>query len=283
MPILKWESWVSIDGESGCRFGEENIIEIATPQALVQAIGYAKRALSNQYSVYFRGQTACYRSMIPYLFRSIKTARNDKQDWLLNKKIMDLKTFVNSIIKDEKFMRGVSPHATEGVLQHYGIPTRYLDLVDNIWVALWFSSHKRYQANGINIEQYRKSGNNFSYIYIMRFGEVAKQIERGVYITTDGFEIIDLRTAVDSGFLRPHAQHGIVVRKLGPIGKDSIDLHEHVEVILKIKTEDALDWLGSSILSDQSYMFPSPFFDIGYRSLRKKIQAASIGNIDTIW
>ncbi|GAA0468199.1 hypothetical protein Ade02nite_79030 [Paractinoplanes deccanensis] len=36
---------------------------------------------------------------------------------------------------------GVPRYAAEPLLQHYGIRTRWLDLVGNIWSALWFACH----------------------------------------------------------------------------------------------------------------------------------------------
>ncbi|MDY0260095.1 MAG: hypothetical protein RBR41_10590 [Desulfovibrio sp.] len=36
MSILDWENWVAIDWESGCKIGEKVIVDIKTPQALVQ-------------------------------------------------------------------------------------------------------------------------------------------------------------------------------------------------------------------------------------------------------
>ncbi|OXS29284.1 MAG: hypothetical protein BCS36_12575 [Desulfovibrio sp. MES5] len=284
MSILDWENWVAIDWESGCKIGEKVVVDIKTPQALVQAIGYAKRALAAKYLVYFRGQTSYYCKMIPNLFRGASGVKESKKDLWLRRKVMNTKTFVNSLIVDDKFMRGVNKHAVEGVLQHYGVPTRFLDLVDNIWVALWFATHKRHQADGINLEQYRLSKDEYSYVYIMRFEEIEKEIDRGIYRTKDLFEVIDLRIAVDSGFLRPHAQHGIVARRIGDPAKENIDMFENVEVALRIKTSDAVAWLGNSILADVSFMFPSPFFDIGYRTLRNKISISpGIGAIDTIW
>lgn len=301
MSKLNWDKWISNDGESSF-YRTLNIVQINTPQALIQAVGYAKSVLSCEHIVFYRGQCSFYPSLIPYLFRDI-TKDTDKTDIKINlalsEKIKRLSTLINGSIKNE--LKGVYPPAIEGLLQHYGVPTRYLDFVDNIWVALWFASHKRLTAKGVNFSKYVKSKSEFSYVYIMKFGktsdpkeyrklhdvkidELQEDMSNGIFLTNKSFQIIDLRLAVGSNFLRPHAQHGIVVRRYGDITTANYDFSDSIECILRIKTQDALDWLGTGSLSQESYMFPSPFYDIGYRTLHNIFpQNAGIGEIDYVW
>lgn len=50
----------------------ENVLEVTTPHAFVQAVGYLKYALRERGGVYFRGQNKLYPGLVPALFRGIK-------------------------------------------------------------------------------------------------------------------------------------------------------------------------------------------------------------------
>ena len=83
---------------------------------------------------------------------------------------------------------------------------------------------------------------------------------------TDSFLKIDLRQALPSVFLRPHSQHGIVVRKKVHPDKfaDDYDLASEVIGILRIRIDRATNWLGNGQLLSQDNLFPSPMNDYGY-------------------
>ena len=50
----------------------------------------------------------------------------------------DLKIIIDELDKRHAFLDAVDKYYYEAILQHYGFKTRYIDFVDNIWVALVF-------------------------------------------------------------------------------------------------------------------------------------------------
>ena len=82
--------------------------------------------------------------------------------------------------------------------------------------------------------------------------------------------MVDLRQALPSVFLRPHAQHGLIVRKkvAPPCTLESYDMAPNVVGIIKIRIDR--EWIGTWELLTQDNLFPSPAFDYGYDLLLKR-------------
>ena len=105
-----------------------NVYLIETVHDLTQFIGFGKYKNNKIGNVYFRGQTSLYNgSMIPSLYRG-KT-RLDSITWKYNARI-------NAAIKGKRIFRQYNRAVFEPLIQHYGVRTPYIDLVDNVWVAL---------------------------------------------------------------------------------------------------------------------------------------------------
>jgi hypothetical protein len=115
-----------------------NVYHVRKPSVLVQAAGYLKhlRAKSpHNKSVYFRGQSKLYPTLPPSLYRGLtKPDARDQRD-------AKMQVFLKRVRKEQKVLRAVDEHIREPLLQHYGFKTRWLDVVDNVWVALWFACH----------------------------------------------------------------------------------------------------------------------------------------------
>ena len=70
-------------------------------------------------------------------------------------------------------------------------------------------------------------------------------------------------------FLRPHAQHGWVIRKKTHNGA-GYDISEAVIGILKIRIDNAERWVGTGELLTQNNLFPPMAYDCGYDLLLKR-------------
>lgn len=168
----------------------------------------------------------------------------------------------------------------ECMLQHYGIKTRFLDLVDNHWVALWMGLHTfttikqvmmyaHYVKREIPyidlINGTAKEEDFFQYILLLAFPY------NNIYKSNNGiarcgaFMTVDLRQALPSTFLRPHAQHGLLAKKIvsSSISSD-FDMSDAVVGIIKIRIDRAAEWLGTGKLLVQDNLFPAPAYDNGY-------------------
>ncbi|WP_217694889.1 hypothetical protein, partial [Deinococcus marmoris] len=203
---------------------------------------------------------------------------------------------VRNLKSTNKVFKDMHIKSIEPLLQHYGIQTTWLDLVDNIWIALWFSCYKAVSSGKdgkyLNFERRseRKENKTQRYAYIILVAadlSSAKVISPGIWkgINT---ELIDLRLAAPSIFLRPHAQHGLLFRNLGkPSGRDS-DYSSSIAGIVRVDLADALDWLGNGNLLDTHSLFPPASYDSGYEILLEirdsliKENKISMGNINYI-
>ena len=138
-----------------------NVYLIETVHDLIQFIGFGKYKNNKIGNVYFRGQTSLYNgSMIPSLYRG-KT-KLDSITWKYNARI-------NAAIKGKRIFRQYNRAVFEPLIQHYGVRTPYIDLVDNVWVALWFALHQA-KAVSINTHEYvyyYDSKEEYSYIILM--------------------------------------------------------------------------------------------------------------------
>lgn len=237
-----------------------NIYTIRTVHDLTQFIGFGKYMNCNKYNVFLRGQTELYGgSLLPSLYRN-KT-RYETITTKYNTRINSLKQNVKSFAKyDKKIL--------EPLLQHYGIKTPHIDLVDNVWVALWFALHQA-KSKVINSHEYiyfYKNQCEYSYILLIATDAINISGDHGIY---EGAltRLVDLRKSLPSYFLRPHAQHAYMLRKLEPYPSDYSDL---IIGIARIPTDLGLKWLGNNEFLTVSSLFPAAYFDSGYAVLLKK-------------
>lgn len=88
-------------------------------------------------------------------------------------------------------------------------------------------------------------------------------------------DLIDLRVAAPSTFLRPHAQHGLLFRRTKWSDHKHMSNSEFVSGVLRVQLHDALEWLGNGSLVSTHSIFPPATYDFGYREL---LNYAPIGN-----
>ena len=257
------------------------IYEVENVHALNQLIGYAKFINRSYGNVYYRGECKLHDSLLPSVFRGHTNTSTI---------VAPLKLLIEKVLKDENMIKqlklDISDETSamlkiEGMLQHYGIKTRFIDLVDNHWVALWMGLNRNIKYKQI-LEYYHyvereiplvdfAAGKNcteddlFQYLLLLAIPGDSERINNGIYSSDDYYEI-DLRQALPSTYLRPHAQHGLVVRKR-PHNGDSVekyDMATNIVGIIKIRIDRAKQWLGNGELLSQENLFPPPAFDNGY-------------------
>ena len=156
----------------------------------------------------------------------------------------------------------------EPLLQHYGIKTYWLDIVDNVWVALWFALHKTTSTiidNREYIHIYENDANESAYVFLVGCDATKEsQTQPGLYEGSSSV-VVDLRKAIPSYFLRPHAQHALMVKKKGAHSLFT-DYSDMVIAVAKISVLDGLKWIGQTGLMSVQSLFPPPY-DTGYASL----------------
>lgn len=258
------------------------IFEIQTVHALNQVIGYAKFINRSSFDVYYRGECKLHDTVLPSLFRGKANCNHSSQR---------INTLIKKISDDDKMKHQLklnneeatnSTYVIEGMLQHYGVKTRFIDVVDNHWVALWMGLYKNksyrqildynhYIKRSIPLVDFANGGKSctdeelYQYILLVAVPKKWKQSIEGLYIADDIIKI-DLRKTLPSIFLRPHAQHGFVIRKKP---KDSnfvsnFDFANNVIGVLKMRIDYVDEWIGTGNLLSQDNLFPAPAYDQGY-------------------
>lgn len=254
------------------------VFNVYSYNGLNQIIGYAKYINPNN-KILYRGECKIHNSMRPSINHTITSQRaRDKANSKINK-------IIEKAFSDVKFCqfsklngtRTTDKYVMESVLQHYGIDTHCIDVVDNHWIALWFGQNRYIEVKNINkycryeprikniydIMEYTSLEDEKLYQYIILLAANYVEGEQGITITED-LITIDLRSALPSTFLRPHAQHGWVIRKNTHSPEDTYDLAENIVGILRIRIDYANKWIGNGNLLSLENLFPSPAYDQGY-------------------
>lgn len=100
-------------------------------------------------------------------------------------------------------------------------------------------------------------------LFILLIHSDAVQNKKPGYFAGKETKVVDLRIACPSIFLRPHAQHGLLMfsRSRSLRGHD---FYKRTVGIVKVSVVDALEWIGDGNLLTHANMYPSPVFDSGY-------------------
>ena len=163
--------------------------------------------------------------------------------------------------------------------------------MDNHWIAIWMGLHqfrlhgknskycaciKRRLPLGDTLERMIEKGNVkdlqdiYVYVLLIAMPHSTAIPEKGI-IETENFVEVDLRKALPSIYLRPHAQHALVVRKRDKQNVMQLasyyDMADQVVGILKVRIDVADEWLGCGTLMSADNIFPSPSIDQGYNTL----------------
>jgi FRG domain len=258
------------------------VLHVDNPHALIQAVGYLKFTAQPYDRIFLRGQRKLYESLSPTLYRGIKSSSSQaNRHKILNETLTHFR-------KECSIFSKFPEYAHEPILQHYGIQTSWIDVVDNVWVALWFSvfqafSHGKHNEL-LHFEQRKTNGSEeFGYILLLSASDDRRQKASKGTLRSNSSELIDLRIAAPSIFLRPHAQHGLLFRTKGTEGVRTIDYSEAIRGVLRYKLEDALSWLGSGNMVGVRGLFPPPYYDLSYGILLSAAQNESlIGTIQHV-
>jgi len=243
-----------------------HVFHVEDPHALVQAAGYLKHihGCIDEENIFFRGESKLYGTLPPTLFRGAESqGAQARKIGILNAAL--------ALARDENsIFQRLDQHVHEPLLQHYGLKTSWIDVVDNIWVSLWFACHKAKAVGRINeylhFEQRTVAKEPGSFAYVLLVSADAKSVKSSAAGIVIGkkTELVDLRVAAPSIFLRPHAQHGLLMRMRGDSHMRPLDYMPQVRGIIRINLGDALEWLGHGKMLGVHALFPPPFYDRGY-------------------
>jgi hypothetical protein len=261
----------------------QDVFHVRDAHALVQAAGYLKH-VSAQLSelILFRGQARLYNSLRPSLFRSLKYAGKEGS-W-----IGELNRVIGSVRRSARILGKFDAAVHEPLLQHYGLRTTWVDLVDNAWVALWFACYNAVGAGKhgeyLHFERRDPMVDSNPYAYVLLVAADAQRGSSPGIWTGPSTELVDLRAACPSIFLRPHAQYGVVFRVRGDTAARPLDYVSQVRGIIRADLAEALRWLGHGDMLGVHALFPPPYYDLGYRILleTKFMTTVKVGSINHV-
>lgn len=269
------------------------VLRVKDPNALTQVVGWLKFTSGAGVALY-RGQSRLHTEMEATGFRGLTVRAHTKF-------AHDMRLYIDSLFGSAcacgpealKFSQahlcveqlkssagaghavvsGTYRATVEPLLQHYGLKTRWLDVVDNIWIALWFACHTQITRGRYAHHERRSVGQEGTgakaYIYVFETGETESTAIPG-YRVGEKTRLVDLRYSVPSVYLRPHAQHGVLIapRQLG--GDPNTlqgSLKPRVTGVIEINLADALNWLNTGGMTSGYVLFPPATRDHGYRRL----------------
>jgi len=273
-----------------------NVWTARSPQQLTQISGYLRFKASGGLAL-FRGQANLHSDVLATAFRSRTgsvgaggvathaTALRRYIDDVVGKDCAcrkSAKKFAHShecteIVSsnDGALLKGTYRAAVEPLLQHYGLRTRWIDVVDNIWVALWFACHRQFTvgrfAHHARRSVAQEGSSAVAYVLVVNTGLLSPTDVPGYQVSSD-LRFVDLRYCVPSLYLRPHAQHGALVapRALVDSARAFGSIGSQVAGVIEVALEDALQWLGQGSMTSAPVLFPAPTHDEGFRLLLEK-------------
>lgn len=214
-------------------------------------IRYSLKGTNTQ--VYYRGQERDY-FLIPSLYRSAKTGEDAATAEQKLAEIMTcIKPHFDPIGTDDE---------REALCQHYGLHTRWIDIIDNIQTALWFAYDRTY----VNDEREQRFDEDVGYIYVLAVPSDENKVK-----------VIDLREK-PSQFLRPHTQQAFAAKafnsskELGKLSAYQVATFIIPRPLLKI-------WSNYDNIP-ASYMYPNNVTDAGLRFWEQAVEEVRKASLD---
>jgi hypothetical protein len=211
---------------------------IDNPIIISSFAGFVKQHFPDK-NIYFRGECFNHPHVIPSLFRQAGKPLGD------NGEIHARFSAYNELkrLTIAHYREKVSRFAQEDVdvlFQHYGIHSPVIDLVDNIYVALWFAM----------------DGNTGDHGYI-----------RLMDTSHPDLSVHDLRRLHSSLSLRLHTQHGLIAKKrLSRWNKRNILFDEYE--IARIQFPVSAGMLGGELFS-RANIYPEIGLDNTFKILKQ--------------
>ena len=202
--------------------------------------------------VFLRGETRCFPSSVLSLFRN---AGNElEQRWAA------YKCFLNRPQELHPPLRGTRWQGTEhlgAVLQHYGIRTPWLDVVRNLYTAIWFATHDFETRGSCFVATTSEREHGYISIYDAR-------PEGRTWL-----KVVDLWGDDSSRHFRSHAQHGLSLAKQdddgNPRGKQDLEPYR----IAHVRFPNSRQWALCGHMFSTRFLFPAPEYDDSLKQLSR--------------
>ena len=226
-------------------------IRVENPAVLASFVAFCSQPGTR---VVFRGSTDRHQFSVPSLFRDDhgKQCNNDefKRRWRAYRCLVDE---LHHQLKGRARWNG---RATLGsILQHYGIRTPWLDIVRNLYTAIWFATH----------EVETRGGRLAISLSDRTCGHIAMYCPE----LDTCLRLVDLWDNDSSRHLRPHAQHGLSLAKQCDVADAPSEQQDFREPyrIAQVCFPNSLKWALCGYMFSPGFLFPDPEHDDSLKQL----------------
>lgn len=231
------------------------IQDIAILSSFMGYLKFQSRKEKNT-SILMRGQNKNYSRMLPSIYRGEKHKIKN-----LMRAHVELRRCVKEDFTPSRFRN----ERLEDLFQHYGIKSTGIDVVDNIFIALWFALMENNCSNPQKKQYtFTRSEEDYGWIYFFKVNNYYKV--RTENAQTPALFLADLRKDHSSLSLRLHCQHSYLIKSIQG-GFDEIvencAFEKSIEAIVKIPNMD--EFLPQGELFSVNHFFPSPDLDNTYK------------------
>ena len=234
---------------------------IANPAILATFMGYVKFQLHQQKSgleVFFRGQTKNYPEIVPSLLRGDDINRIN----LRSQAYEELKKRSRKLFNNKRFR----VETIDNFFQHYGIKSKTLDLVDNLYIAVWFATNSWRQLKDFErLCIHEPSNEEFGWIYFM----AVEPPTAGSNFSNPNFTgFCNLREYHSSLSARLHCQHGITYFRQNGGTWDNSNRDFNDRCVAAVKFPNSEEFRMNGTIFTKEFLFPNSTIDNTYKLLQ---------------
>lgn len=197
--------------------------------------------------VFLRGQVSHYPGLVPALFRGASEQAAQRRAAAYRQAL--------SRVQDDLPYGRFHRSNVGALLQHYGAKTPWIDLVDNLYTALWFATHE-HRSDHDNRSYYVRAPSEFGWVVLVGTRT----------IDGESLRCIDLRKHHSSMNVRLHAQHGI-----SAASQDDWEPPTRVDyetyVVARVRVPNDRRFRVNGHLASPRFLFPSPQLDESFNIL----------------
>lgn len=218
-------------------------LHASEPTVLANFVGFCKSpARAGGRRVFLRGHNDWHSTLIPSLFRQ-DFANPDT--WTAYRELIDR---LPDSVRGTRFTR----ENFGAVLQHYGFNTPWLDVVDDLHIAIWFALHDRTRAGSAHV--YRRSTTSHGWVVLVAAG--------------DDVCVQDFREDHSSRNSRCNAQQAYsIAMQYDDANEPHLEQDFKTSVIGIVRIPNVDRWHLAGFRASQEYFFPSAADDNTYRKL----------------
>ena len=232
--------------------GDPEYIHVDDPVTLASFVAFCS---TPNRQIFLRGSADNYRRSVPSLFRDARGMQccedECSQRWCAYRCLV---TKLDAAFTGNRWTRD----DLGAVLQHYGIKTPWLDVVRNLYIAIWFSTHSLETRGARRVAEW--SEQRYGWISFYDPKEISPHLE-----------VCDLWGEHSSRHIRPHVQQGLSLAMQSDAENRAKqqDLAPYRIATVRFPTTCAWKFFGH--MFSVRFLFPAPEWDDSLRELGRPV------------